>query len=703
MSKTAQLHSLHGEQWSCVLETQEDGSVVWRHLGARVDPGSLPPLADLRGWTTFSIEGQPAMRVMPVAGAGWFGAPALELHNTAGKGIDLRFDHSQVFASSTDLTIRLDDRGNGLVLTVDFLPCGSDGLLVQTHLGNVGSDPITVDRMASAHLPLPPSAREIISRRGRHAAEFAECREAMPAHGWDRTIRQGLTGHGGPPAVEILCAAADRHAGLVLSAQMGWSGDSRLAIEQTDEGFAVLSAEALLKAGEKRLEPGDTYSPPPLYIAISTSGRNGAMARQHAMVREQVSWPTGKMQPRPVHLNSWEAVYFSHDEGRIEDLVRSAAEIGVERFVLDDGWFRGRNNDRAGLGDWTADPIKYPQGLAPLAEKVRDLGMEFGLWVEPEMINPDSELYRAHPDWVLGGGEATLPLSRNQLVLDMRRTKVREYLFETLDTLLRQVPISYLKWDHNRPHAPSGGAEQVGGAYELLARLRAAHPQVEIESCAAGGGRIDAGIARHVHRFWTSDNIDALSRVEMQRGFLAFMPPEVMGAHVGASPSHATGRSQSLDFRAAIACQGHFGVELDPARLDRHERDRLVHWIACYKRWRHLIHGDQIHLGEGAHGLTWQAQGDGRDFILWVIRSDPAPDRRDAPLRLPFAHQADWTVRLLEKAGHPHVLAAQDGKAFNSTGGQELALSGPWLAHAGLPLPALPAESALVFHLKTRR
>lgn len=700
MSGTAQLHALHGEEWSCVLEEQADGRIVWRHLGARVDTGELPPLADLRGWTTFSIEGEPPMAVMPVAGSGWFGPSALEVRDDSGRAIDARFEKTTVFSSDSDLAIRQEDCGSGLVLTTDILRFGRDGLLIQTHLGNVGSDSMTVDKLFSALLPLPPSAREIISRRGRHASEFTECRAAMPAHGWERTVRQGLTGHGGPPAIEVLCGTADRHSGLALSAQLGWSGDNRLAIEQTEEGFAVLSAEALLKAGERRLEPGETYSPPPLYLAISTSGRNGAMVRQHSMVRAELRWPDQKMRPRPVHLNSWEAVYFGHDEQRIEALVQSAADIGVERFVLDDGWFKRRSNDRAGLGDWTPDPVKYPRGLVPLANKVRQLGMEFGLWVEPEMVNPDSDLYRAHPDWVIGGAHTTGPLSRHQLVLDMRRGDVREYLFETLDALLAEVPISYLKWDHNRPHAPSGGAAQIDGAYSLLARVRAAHPDVEIESCAGGGGRIDAGIARYTHRFWTSDNIDALSRVEMQRGFLAFMPPEVMGAHVGSSPSHATGRAQAFDFRAAVACQGHFGVELDPARLDQHERERLAYWIAFYKQWRHLIHGGTVHLGDAPHGITWQAHGDGKSFLLWAIRSSPAPDRRDAPLLLPFAKEGEWTVRLIEKAGRSHVLAARDGAIYQSQDESGRQYPGSWLANAGLPLPALTAETAAIFHLE---
>ncbi len=274
------------------------------------------------------------------------------------------------------------------------------------------------------------------------------------------------------------------------------------------------------------------------------------------------------MQPRPVHANSWEACYFDHDEERVVALAQACAALGIERFVLDDGWFRGRNDDRAGLGDWTSDPAKYPSGLEPLAGRIVAMGMQLGLWVEPEMVSPDSDLYRAHPDWALALPGRNRPTARSQLVLDMRRAEVRDYLFGALDALLRELPVSYLKWDHNRDLAPAGGAAQVLGTYALLARLRSAHPDVEIESCAGGGGRSDAGILPYTHRFWASDNLDAVSRVAIQRGFLAFLPPEVMGSHIGAIPAHATGRCQSLGLRAAVAMPGHFGIELDPRQLD---------------------------------------------------------------------------------------------------------------------------------------
>ncbi|MFM6931886.1 MAG: alpha-galactosidase, partial [Novosphingobium sp.] len=394
---------------------------------------------------------------------------------------------------------------------------------------------------------------------------------------------------------------------------------------------------------------------------------------------------------------SWEACYFDHDEDRVVALAKDCADAGVERFVLDDGWFRGRNDDSAGLGDWTADPAKYPQGLKPLADRIVGMGMEFGLWVEPEMINPDSDLYRAHPDWALVLPGRDRPTARNQLVLDMRRDDVRDYLFSALDALLRELPVSYLKWDHNRDLTPAGGAAQVHGTYDLFARLRAAHPLVEIESCAGGGGRSDAGIIAYTHRFWASDNLDAVSRVSIQRGFLAFLPPEVMGSHIGASPAHATGRRQSLAFRAAVAMPGHFGIELDPRRLDAEERAELADWIAFHKQWRGLLHQGQVWLGAGADGLVWQAQGRLDEFLLFAVRTTPALNRRPQPLKLPFLADAGrCDLDLLRIASGSQQHATPLPQLWQQTA----SFSGSWLAHAGLPMPPLGGETAAIFHVK---
>jgi alpha-galactosidase len=377
--------------------------------------------------------------------------------------------------------------------------------------------------------------------------------------------------------------------------------------------------------------------------------------------------------------------------------------------VVDDGWFQGRDHDRAGLGDWWTDAAKFPQGLGPLAAHVKALGMEFGLWVEPEMVNPDSELFRAHPDWALQlEGRPTLT-ARNQLVLDISRTEAADYLFQKIDALLCALPIRYLKWDHNRDLTCAGTAglasyrAQVHAVYALLARLRQAHPEVEIESCSGGGGRIDFAVLRHTHRVWTSDCIDALSRVPIQRGFLQFFPPEIMGAHIGTAPAHSTGRSQSMGFRAAVALPGHLGVELDVRQLDDANRAEISQWIAFYKQWRDRLHSGRVWQGDAGDGLLWQAHGDadGTELLLLIYRLQPSTHRYAPALRLTMLDPAArYRARRVTPEGkHDSGWFHTSSALFAALDEGGVEFDGAWLANAGLPAPRTTAETCYLVHL----
>ena len=694
------LISLHSQDASIVLEKRADASALWRHWGAPVDPGAVVPLADTRGPASFSFDQDVPLSLAPTTGLGWFG-PANVRARRDHQNLVIAWTRSDATQEGACLIVTVADDVSGVKLEQRIEVLEGGAFRLAATVTNTGAAPLDLDWLASAMLPLPASSRELVSWRGRHNAELVECVEPMPAQSWVREGRRGISGHGGAPGVFVNGSGATREAGPVHALQLCWSGDSRVAVERDDEGFWTLCAGAVLQPGDVVLAPGQSWSAPDALAVFSSDGRNGASSAFHAAVRAMLHWPQDARAPRKVHLNSWEACYFDHDEDRILALARASAEIGIERFVLDDGWFRGRGDDTAGLGDWTPDAAKYPRGLQSLAQAVNALGMEFGLWVEPEMINPDSDLYRTHPDWALATDGRPRPTARNQLVLDMRRADVRDYLFVCLDTLLCEVPIGYLKWDHNRDLAPGGGMAQVLGTYDLLARLRAAHPSVEIEACAGGGGRNDAGMAPYVHRYWTSDNIDAVSRVDIQRGFLAFLPPEVMGCHVGASPAHATGRTQSLGFRAAVAMPGHFGVEMDPRALTDVERDELAGWIAFSKQWRDLLHGGQVWLGDGADGLVWQAQGRADSFLLFVIRRAPALDRRPQPLPLGFLDaQRTYGVRLLRIAGGAHGHAAPITALSEAMGERAVGVHGSWLSAQGLPLPPMKAESVAIFHVE---
>lgn len=312
--------------------------------------------------------------------------------------------------------------------------------------------------------------------------------------------------------------------------------------------------------------------------------------------------------------------------------------------------------------------------------------MEFGLWVEPEMVNRNSDLYRRHPDWALHVDGRPLLEARNQLVLDLAKPEVSAYLFNAIAALLRELPIGYLKWDHNRDLVHAGNVAhyraQVLATYALMDRLRAAFPNVEIEACAGGGGRIDAGIIKRTHRFWTSDCIDAVSRAGMQRGFLQFMPPEVMGSHVGASPAHSTGRSQSMAFRCGVALPGHFGVELDARKLGDTERKELMAGIARYKELRERLHQGRVWMGEVGDGVVWQAHGSAEDMVVLVTRTSPTTMRHQPNLKLPMA-----------VPGRNYTITSDKGELMTLDGG--------WLSRVGFAVPPMPGEAVLVLEVRS--
>ncbi|MGE0141155.1 MAG: alpha-galactosidase [Ilumatobacteraceae bacterium] len=447
-------------------------------------------------------------------------------------------------------------------------------------------------------------------------------------------------------------------------------------------------------------------------VATYAEGLTRASWGFHRAVR---SLPNHPVAPRPVLLNTWEAVYFDHDLDRLRRLADVAAEVGVERFVLDDGWFGSRRNDRSGLGDWTVSPDAHPQGLQPIIDHVRGLGMDFGLWVEPEMVNPDSDLFRAHPDWVLATPGYEPVLGRHQLVLNLAHPDAFQLILGRLDALLRDHDIAYLKWDMNRDHVQGSGTGGAAGShdqtlalYRMLGELRQRHPRVEIESCASGGGRIDHAILRHTERVWTSDCNDALERQTIQRGASMFVPPEVMGAHIGPPRAHTTGRVHTLAFRAATALFGHLGIEWNLLDLDEGERRDLAAVIALHRRFRWLLHsGDVVRFDADLDGFdrdapaVSHAQGvyasDRSEALISFVRLRTGSSLAPVPLRLPGLGP-DRAYRV-ESIGLPRSgrVPARHQPAWLASG---IELTGRQLATHGLQMPVLNPESALLVHLR---
>ena len=706
-------HVLHGEAFSVVLEADGPGAPLWRYFGPRLPDAALPGvgLRQTRPIPSFSLDEDIPLSVFPLFGLGGFGAPALLAHR-GGRDFAHGFTSCETtwVEAGRRLFISLEDEVAGLAVEVELGVVGAGAALeMRTSLINRGAAPLDVSWLAAAVLPLPASAERVRSYSGRHNREFAPFEDRLSPASWVRENRRGLTSHDSFPGAVVACEGATAQAGVVYSAQLAWSGNHVQRIDRLEDGRRCWQMGEWLAPGEVLLAPGERMTSPDVLAVCSSGGFDGAAQAMHAAIRERMTWPDGAMAPRPVHLNTWEAVYFDHSLEDLKTLAGLAAEAGVERFVLDDGWFHRRHDDRAGLGDWTPDRDKYPDGLGPLAQHVVGLGMAFGLWVEPEMINPDSDLYRAHPDWCLHLEGRARPTARNQLVLDLARDEAVDHLFARIGALLDVLPISYLKWDHNRDLAPAGHEgrsayrRQIEGAWRLMDRLRAKWPHVEIEACAGGGGRIDAGIIRRTHRFWTSDCIDAVSRMEIQHGFLQFMPPEIMGAHIGASPSHSTERSQALDFRAAVALPGHLGLEFDLRTMSAAEREELAAWIALYKRLRDRLHTGRVWRGAAGDGVVWQAHGGEDALILFAYRLAPPVDKYAPRLRLPMLQGAGpmRVRRIAQPASHRRPRSS--APAFAAMAQEGVVMDGAWLALDGLPLPEMATEACDIFELTRER
>ena len=673
---------LHSPACTAIWEVREDEAPLWRYWGPRLPDGVVPPapLRVERPEPSFSLHHDVPLSLFPGIGLGWFGAPALAAHR-AGRDWAHAATACRVETVAPDtLCFHLADAVAQVALAITArLDAASDVLTISTTLTNAGAQVLDVTWLASACLPLPPDAHNVLSYTGRHNTEFVAVDDVLSRSGWRRENRRGLTSHDCFPGAIVTCAD-----GAAYGAQLAWSGNHVQSIDWIDDGRRQWLLGEGLAPGEVRLAPGESITTPEVLATDSAQGMDGVSQAFHRAIRARMAWPGGAMSPRKVHLNTWEGFYFDHELTALQDLANAAAQVGIERFVLDDGWFSGRDDDTSSLGDWWPDKRKYPAGLAPLADHVTALGMDFGLWVEPEMVNPDSYLYRAHPEWALHIDGRPLLAARNQLVLDMSLPAVRDYLFEAIAALLSALPIAYLKWDHNRDLTHAGNRAsyraQVLGTYALLARLRAAFPAVEIESCAGGGGRIDAGIVAHTHRFWASDCIDAISRVSIQRGFLRFMPPELMGSHVGACPAHSTGRMQSMAFRSGVALPGHFGVELDVRGLNGADRDELAGAIARYKALRDRFHHGHVWQGASGDHVVWQAHGAPHDLLLHITRTAPTGWRHAPHLRLPMLDPAR-TYRVMPEQGQPVDIA------------------GSWLMQTGLALPPMQGEAVLIYTL----
>ncbi|MBZ2195437.1 alpha-galactosidase [Ruania sp. N2-46] len=641
--------------------------------------------------------------VVPTLAEGWLGRPGIA-GSRGGRAFAPLFREARSTVDDVDGTVRIRTTATDLAseLQIDITTeLGLSGLLrIAMELTNTGTDDYRLDAVEVA-LPLPSEAGEILDLTGRWALERVPQRHPLQVGSWVRESRGGKPGLDHTTMLTAGEPSFGFRKGRVWGVHLGWSGNQVLAAELMPAGTRSLRAGEVLLPDEVVLAPGETYRSPWVYGSWG-EGLDELASRVHRHLRAR---PTHPRSARPVVLNTWEAVYFDHDPERLTILAEQSAALGIERFVVDDGWFLGRRDDTRGLGDWLVDPAVWPDGLEPLAARVHELGMEFGLWVEPEMVNLDSDLAREHPEWVFDAGHGPGLPSRYQHVLDLTHEEAYALVLERISAVVDRLAIDFLKWDHNRYLTDAGHSRdgrpavrrQTQQAYRMMDELRSRHPGLEIESCASGGGRIDLGVLEHTDRVWPSDCNDPHDRVDIQRWTGLLVPPELQGTHIGAMESHTTHRVAPLDFRAATAFWGHFGIELDIASLQPEETEAVRNWIHQHRAMRDLLHsGDVVHADtQPAVRLEGVVATDRRSALFQFVVLDRPPVWPPERLRFPGL-DPDLTYRVTEfTAGAP---APRDQCApWLATG---VTLPGRVLAEAGVEAPSLDVDRSMLLRLE---
>ena len=639
------------------------------------------------------------------AGVGDYRIGCLRLQNGDGsRQADLRFAEAEIlpgkyalpglpasFGGDADcdtLRIRLEDRVTGLAVTLLYgVFAQADVIARAARIENGGDAPLTLYKAASACLDLPFGPWELIHFHGRHCMERQKERLPLP-HGV-QTLRsaRGASSHHHNPFAILAAPDAGEEAGDCLGAMLVYSGNFRIECEVSQLGSTRLVAGPGDEDFSWMLAPGAAFVTPEVLFSFSAAGLGQLSHQYHRFLQNHVIRSRWKDRPRPVLINNWEATYMDFDAERLYRIARQARELGVALFVLDDGWFGRRVDDRGGLGDWQINEKKLGCTLPELIDRIHALGMLFGIWIEPEMVSTDSDLYAAHPDWVLAAPGRAPGTGRSQLVLDLGRPEIVDHLYATFARLLRENDISYVKWDMNRnltdvfsqalPAARQGEAAHryMLGLYDLLERLTSQFPRVLFEGCAGGGGRFDAGMLHYFPQIWCSDDTDPIHRLKIQYGTSFGYPPIAMGSHVSAAPNHQSGRSTPLATRAVVAMAGSFGYELDLQTLSDEEKAQVRGQIHTNRKLQPLL----LH---GRYDRLTDASAD-RCYTAWQLT---AADRSVAVV----------SVVVLDPPANPGPIHIRprglDPRARYKDSLTATVHSGAALCHAGLTLPILMGD-----------
>lgn len=701
---------------SLVIDASSPGLPAVLHWGASLGSaafdGDALRSALSRQTPPATLDAAWEVSLSPQEAEGWSGRPGLQLRRD---GVQLRPRWRIATASPRGADdVRADrlettsiDDASGLSLTIRIgIEPGGVVRVGQTLRHDGGSGRIDVDWLESI-LPVPTTADHLLTFDGRWTREKRPVVTAMTAGATVRQSRRGRPGHDAPTLMAASVGAPRFADGRIWAAHVAWSADVTYRVDRITDAVTQLGGGELLRPGEVALEPGAEYVAPDVLFAYSADGMDGIAAALHHWLRARTAHPRTA---RPFVLNTWEAVYFDHDPERIMALAERAASVGVERFVLDDGWFAGRRDDTTSLGDWIVDRTAWPQGLAPLAARVHELGMQFGLWFEPEMVSLDSDLARSHPHWLLHDPrhlEHDPRLSwRTQFVLDLANPGAYAHVLGQISALVGELGIDFIKWDHNRDLVEAvhdgrpGVHAQTHALYRLLEELKGRHPGLEIESCSSGGARTDLGILQRTDRVWASDSNDPVERQDIQRWTGLLLPPELVGAHVGPGTSHSSGRVTPLSYRMATSLMGSAGLEWNILDCTEDELAAIDAFGRLYKELRPIVHtGTTLHpvVRDPAWRITAFVAPEREAAVVVAATVASLEDARAERLRLPGLDPARrYRVRVRREIGD----AAYGWIAPPWFSSGEVELSGAALAELGLQLPTLWPVHAFVLHLE---
>jgi alpha-galactosidase len=693
---------------SSIIFEAVDQTLTILHWGRKISslsPESIDALSAATRKPIFhgGLDVSPHNLVLREHSRGFIGHPALRGHR-AGTASSHRFILESATEKDQSLIAIFLDPIARLKIEMRYELTSSDILLIDATVTNQGSDDFFLDQFLY-WLPLPEQAEEVLDFYGHWTKERQPQRREIAYGVTTREGFEGRSGHDYTITQVALNKSSNFRSGQAWSLAMAWSGNNIHHVEKLVDGHKSMGAGEYLLPGEVILKAGESYKAPRAIATYTEEGLDGLTRNHYDWIRSRKNHIT-KLRPRPLTLNMWEAVYFDHSFDGAKKIVDKAAEIGVERVVLDDGWFGSRRNDTKGLGDWVISPEVWPKGLQPIIEYVNSKGIEFGLWFEGEMVNPDSDLYRAHPDWILQEPGRIPVQGRWQQVLDLTKEGAYNHVLNQVDAILSNNNISYIKWDHNRHLTDpiSDGRpvvrKQTEAIYRLLDELKSRHPGLEIESCASGGGRIDLGMIDHADRFWTSDMNDPLERQSIQRWTGLVIPPEFLGSHVGPTVGHQMHRTHEISFRVISALFGHAGIEWNITEANAHELEVLKKYVEFYKENREFLHsGDVVRSDIFNHNAIMYgtvARNKSRAIFSYMQLSSPD---NFGPLVAYFEGldaKRNYRVAVVEDLSAPDFL-----QKIAPGWWPAVTMSGEQLATIGLQLPVLRPENGLLFTLSS--